>query len=151
MQSIGLLVIYTIFWFFPFFLSKNNCSWIIQYWQKELHILFCSITPTNLGQFSKSGTDLKSAVPTFSKHPLHVQFDYILAEIFEVKDKWYHSFIFMIIDLIEKKTIEISRFSVKINWLNILDLLMIFDGMSKDFSWWYWYLRCWPAQFFEQS
>ena len=30
----------------------------IQYWQ--LDILFCSITPTNLGQFSKPGTDLNS-------------------------------------------------------------------------------------------
>ena len=33
----------------------------VQYWQKELDILFCSITTTNLGQFSKPGTDLKSA------------------------------------------------------------------------------------------
>ena len=47
------------------------------------------ITPTNIGQFSKPGTDLKSAGPNFSKHPLHVQFDQVLAEIFEVKDTWY--------------------------------------------------------------
>ena len=41
----------------------------IQYWHKELHILFCSITPTNLGQFSKPGTDLKCAGPDVLKTP----------------------------------------------------------------------------------
>ena len=40
---------------------------VIQYWQKEFNILFCSITPTNLGQFSKSGTDLKFAGPDIFK------------------------------------------------------------------------------------
>ena len=30
---------------------------------------FCSITPTNLGQFSKPGTDLKSAGPDVFKTP----------------------------------------------------------------------------------
>ena len=44
--------------------------------------MFCSITPTNLGQFSKPGTDLKSAGPEVFK--THVQFDQVLAEIFEV-------------------------------------------------------------------
>ena len=39
-----------------------------QWWQKELHILFCS-TPTNLGQFSKPGTDLKSVGPDVFKTP----------------------------------------------------------------------------------
>ena len=52
----------------------------IQCWQKKLHILFCSITPTNLGQFSKPGTDLKSACPDVLKIPLHVQFDQVLAD-----------------------------------------------------------------------
>ena len=42
---------------------------IVQYWQKELDILFCSITTTNLGQFSKPGTDLKSAGPDVFKTP----------------------------------------------------------------------------------
>ena len=42
-------------------------------------------------------------VLTFSKHPLHVQFDQVLAEIFEVKDTWYHSFIFMIVDFLDMK------------------------------------------------
>ena len=41
----------------------------IQYWQIELHILFCSITPTNLGQFSKPGIDLKSAGPDIFQTP----------------------------------------------------------------------------------
>ena len=79
----------------------------IQYWQKELHILFCSITPTNLGQFSKPGIDLKSASLTFLKHPLHIQFHQVLDEILKVKDTWYQSFIFMIIDLLEMKITEI--------------------------------------------
>ena len=65
-------------------------------------------------------------VLTFSKHPLDVQFDQVLGEIFEIKDTWYHSFIFMLMDLTEKRNIEIWRFCVKINWLNILDLLMVF-------------------------
>ena len=65
-------------------------------------------------------------VLTFSKHPLHVQFDQVLAEIFEVKDKWLESFISMIIDLTERKIIEIWIFCAKSNWLNILDLFMVF-------------------------
>ena len=59
---------------------------VIQYWQKELHILFCSISPTNLGPFSKPGIDLKSASLTFSKRPLHIQFHQVLDEILKVKD-----------------------------------------------------------------
>ena len=34
-----------------------------------MDILFCSITPTNLGQLSKPGTDLKSAGPDVFKTP----------------------------------------------------------------------------------
>ena len=41
----------------------------IQYWHKEFDILFFSITLTNLGQFSKQGTDLKSAGPDVLKTP----------------------------------------------------------------------------------
>ena len=65
----------------------NNIKiYIIQYWQKDLDILICSITPTNLVQYSKPGTDLKSAgSDNFKTHP-HVQFDHVLAEIFEVRD-----------------------------------------------------------------
>ena len=40
---------------------------VIQYLSKESDILFCSITPTNLGQLSKPGTVLKSARPEDSK------------------------------------------------------------------------------------
>ena len=36
---------------------------------QSLHILFCSIDPTNLGQFSKPGTDLKSAGSDVFKRP----------------------------------------------------------------------------------
>ena len=46
-----------------------HVSYHLQYWQKELHILFCPITPSNLGQFSKPGTDLKSAGPDVFKTP----------------------------------------------------------------------------------
>ena len=69
-------------------------------------------------------------VLTFSKHPLHVQFGQVLAEIFEFKDTWLESFISMIIDLTERKTIQIWIFFVKSNWLNILDLLMVFLRIS---------------------
>ena len=41
-------------------------------------------------------------VLTFSKHPL-IPYMSNLAEIFEVKDTWCHSFIFMVIDLLEMK------------------------------------------------
>ena len=33
----------------------------------KFNILFCSITPTNLGQLSKLGTDLKTAGPDVFK------------------------------------------------------------------------------------
>ena len=56
----------------------------IQYWLKEFNILFCSNTPTNLGQFSKPGLDLKSAGPDVFKTPPIP--DHVLADIFEVKD-----------------------------------------------------------------
>ena len=35
----------------------------------KFNILFCSITPTNLGQLSKLGTDLESAGPDVFKTP----------------------------------------------------------------------------------
>ena len=107
--------------------SRNICSltktyvshWKYSRWEKSVVFCFGLLLPQILDNF-------QNQVLTISKHPLHMQFDQFLAEIFEVKDKWYHSFIFMIIYLIEKKSIEISRFPVKINWLNILDLLMVF-------------------------
>ena len=39
----------------------------VQQWQKEFDILFCSITPTNLGELSKQGTVSESAHPEDSK------------------------------------------------------------------------------------
>ena len=79
-----------------------------------------------LDNYQNQGQFWNLLVLTISKHPLHVQFDQVLAEIFEVKDTWYHSVIVMLIDLTERKTIEIWRFCVKNNWLNILALLMVF-------------------------
>ena len=43
--------------------------YIYIYLSKEFDILFCSITPTNLGQLSKPGVDLKSAGPDVFKTP----------------------------------------------------------------------------------
>ena len=55
------------------YMVQSSCQQInvrnIQYWQKESDILLFSITPTNLGQFSKPGTDLKSAGPEVFKTP----------------------------------------------------------------------------------
>ena len=87
--------------------SDNNNDISIQYLSKESDILFCSITHANLGQILKPGTGLESSGPEVFKIPLHVQFDQILAEIFGVKDTCYHSFIFMIFDLLEMKIKEI--------------------------------------------
>ena len=39
----------------------------VQYLSKESDILFCSITPANLGQSLKPGTDLETAGPDVSK------------------------------------------------------------------------------------
>ena len=47
-------------------------------------------------KFSKPGIYLNLLGLMFSEHPLNVKFDQVLAEIFEVKDTWYHSFIFML-------------------------------------------------------
>ena len=79
-----------------------------------------------LDNYQNQGQFWNLLVLTISKHPLHVQFDQVLAEIFEVKDEWSHSLIFMIINLTERKTIKIWTFCVKSNWFNILDLLMVF-------------------------
>ena len=74
-------------------------------------------------------------------YPLHVQFDQVFPEIFEVKDTWFHSFIFILIDLTERKTIEIWTFCVQSNCLNILDLLMVnrrfllFSYPTNQLSW----------------
>ena len=97
--------------------SSGSKSWIFCFVQLLLQILV---------NYQNQGQIWNLLVLTFSKHPLHVQFDQVLAEIFEVKDTWLESFISMVIDLTERKTIEIWIFCVKSNWLNILDLLMVF-------------------------
>ena len=81
------------------------------------------------------------------KTPLYVQFDQILPKIFEVKETWCHSFIFMLIDLTERKAIEIWTFCVKSNWLKHP---RPFDDISKGHSCWCWYLWGWTEQFLEQ-
>ena len=101
--------------------STGRKSWIF---------CFALLLPQILVNFRNQGQIWNLLVLTYSKHPLHVQFDHILAEIFEFKDTWLESFISMIIDLTERKTIQIWIFFVKSNWLNILDLLMVFLRIS---------------------
>ena len=57
--------------------SSSHNSWIFRFAQLLLQIL---VNYKNQGQF------WNLRVLTFSKHPLHVQFYQVLAEIFEVKD-----------------------------------------------------------------
>ena len=94
--------------------------------QKSPIFCFAQLLLQILVNYQNQGQIWNLLVLTFSKHPLHVQFDQVLAEIFEVKDKWLESFISMIIDLTERKIIEIWIFCAKSNWLNILDLFMVF-------------------------
>ena len=70
---------------------------------KSLIFCFALSLPQIFVNFQNQGQIWNLLVLTFSKHPLHVQFDQVLAEIFEVKDTWCHSFIFMVIDLLEMK------------------------------------------------
>ena len=59
----------------------------VQQWQKELNILFCSITPTNiLVNYKKPATVLESACPNLSLS-LKVKFERDLTEIIKVKEK----------------------------------------------------------------
>ena len=74
---------------------------------KSLIFCFALSLPQIFVNFQNQGQIWNLLVLTFSKHSLNVQFDQVLADIFEVKDTWYHSFIFMIIDLLEMKITEI--------------------------------------------
>ena len=51
-------------------------------------VVFCFalLLPQILVNYQNQGQIWNLQVLTFSKHPLHVQFDQVLAEIFEVKD-----------------------------------------------------------------
>ena len=75
-------------------------------------VIFCFalLLPKILANFQNQGQFKNLLVLTISKHPLHVQFDQVLAEIFEVKDTRYHSFIFLRFSLIEMKVSDISTF-----------------------------------------
>ena len=79
------------------------------YSRGEKSVIFCFalLLPQMLDNFQNQGQFQNLQVLTISKHPLHVQFDQVLAEIFDVNDTWYHSFIFIIIDLLEMKITEI--------------------------------------------
>ena len=48
---------------------KKGCIMRSEFWVKEFDILFFSITPPNLGQLLKPGTDLESAGPDVFKIP----------------------------------------------------------------------------------
>ena len=75
--------------------------------QKSPIFCFAQLLMQILVNFQNQGQIWNLLVLRFSKHPLHVQFDQVLAEIFGVKDTCYHSFIFMIFDLLEMKIKEI--------------------------------------------
>ena len=112
-------------------LAPRPSSWLLlllkySSGKKSVILCFALLLPQILVDFQNQGQIWNLLVLTFPKHPLHVQFDQVLAEIFEVKDKWLESFISMIIDLTERKIIEIWIFCAKSNWLNILDLFMVF-------------------------
>ena len=48
-------------------LSCKDCLWLVQWWQEVCYILFCLITPINIGQISKPGTVSESACPEDSE------------------------------------------------------------------------------------
>ena len=79
------------------------------YSRGEKSVIFCFalLLPQILDDFQNQGQFWNLQVLTISKHPLHVQFDQVLAEIFDVKDTWYHSIIFMTLNLTKRKTTEI--------------------------------------------
>ena len=56
------------------------------------NIIFCFalFLPQMLDNFLNQDQFWNLLVLTISKHPLLVQFDKVLAEIFEVKETWYH-------------------------------------------------------------
>ena len=99
------LNIYTEFWMF----DANKCrQYLLLYRPGTKSSIFCFVLllPQILVNLQNQQQIWNLLVLKFSKHPLHVQFDQVLAEIFEVKDTWYHSFIFMLIDLTERKTMQ---------------------------------------------
>ena len=90
----------------------------ILYSRDHKFVVFCFalLLPQILDYFQNQGQFWNLLVLTISKHPLLVQFDQVLAEIFEVKEIWYHFLILMTMDFTERKIIEIWTFCVKSNW-----------------------------------
>ena len=80
---------------------QNFIDWIctmpMLYSGGNKFVIFCFalLLPQILDNFQNRGQFWNLLVLTISKHPLHMQFDEILAEIFEVKDTRYHSFLFL--------------------------------------------------------
>ena len=125
---------------------KTMSIWILQFGlysssHKSSIFCFAQLLLQILVNYQNQGQIWNLLVLTFSKHPLHVQFDQVLAEIFEVKDKWLESFISMIIDLTERKIIEIWIFCAKSNWLNILDLFRGCSQITSFQNWPIWFLK----------
>ena len=91
-------------------------SWYTLYGRGEKSVVFCFalLLPQILDDFQNQGQFQNLLVLTVSKHPLHVQFDQVLAEIFEVIDTRYHSFIFMQIDFRWWKKQKSEQFVTKI-------------------------------------
>ena len=61
---------------------------LLRYSSSHKSSIFCfaQLLLQILANYQNQGQIWNLLVLTFSKHPLHVQFDQVLAEIFEVKD-----------------------------------------------------------------
>ena len=77
-SGFGMVVRFQI-WFLPTVYSTGT---------KSSMICFALLLLQILVNFQNQGQIWNLLVLTFSKHPLHVQFDQVLAEILEVKDRW---------------------------------------------------------------
>ena len=73
------------------FIFDTPYKYIYSSGNKFVIFCFAQLLPQILDNFQKQGQLWNLLVLTISIHPLHVQFDQVLAEIFEVKDKWSHS------------------------------------------------------------
>ena len=74
---------------------------------KFVILCFAQLLLQILDNYQNQGQFWNLLVLTISKHPLHVQFNQVLSEIFWVKDAWYHSFIFLLFELLDMKITEI--------------------------------------------
>ena len=84
--------------------------WLYSSGNKFIIFCFALLLLQILDNYQNQGQFWNLLVLTISRHPLYVQFDQVLAEIFEVKDTRYHSFIFLRFSLIEMKVTDIWTF-----------------------------------------